>query len=88
MTRIPLHRDPQPMTAVSGCERGVRVKRTKTYQTHGTGVAVAVDPVRAVICVKVLAPVLVETAAARHGEKWQILLLLAVLELELGGIGV
>ena len=38
------------------------------YQTHGTGVAVAVDPVGAVVCVEVLAPVLVETAAARHGE--------------------
>jgi hypothetical protein len=42
-------------------------------------VAVAVDPVGAVVCVEVLAPVLVETAAARHGEICQVLLLWVVL---------
>jgi hypothetical protein len=55
------------------------------YQTHGTGVAVGVDPVVAVVCVEVLAPVLVETAAARHGEIFLVLLSWLV---NLGGIGV
>jgi hypothetical protein len=39
----------------------------RIYQAHCAGVAVAVDPVRAVVGVKVLAPVLVETASPRHG---------------------
>jgi hypothetical protein len=50
------------------------------YQTHGAGVAVAVDPVGAVVCVEVLAPVLVETAAARHGGICQVLLLWVVFD--------
>lgn len=39
------------------------------YETHGAGVAIAVNPVGAVVGIEVLAPVLVKSAAARHGER-------------------
>jgi hypothetical protein len=39
-----------------------------TYDAHGAGVAITVDPVGAVVGIKVLAPVLVKSAATRHVE--------------------
>jgi hypothetical protein len=56
------------LITVTGSDR----VNTCTDQAHGAGVAVAVHPVRAVVSVKVLAPVLVESAAARHGERRRI----------------
>lgn len=39
-----------------------------TYETAWTGCVVGVDPVGAVVCVEVLAPVRVETTACAHGD--------------------
>jgi hypothetical protein len=67
MALILLHRGLRPVTT-SQLLQHVWGKVVETDETHGAGVTIAVDPVGAVVRVKVLAPVLVETAAARHGE--------------------
>lgn len=59
--RIPPHHGPQPVVRlVKASDSGLVV----TYEAHGTGVAITVDPVGAVVGIKVLAPVLVKSAAA------------------------
>jgi hypothetical protein len=63
--RIPPHHDHQPVVGlVKASNRGLVV----TYDAHGAGVAITVDPVGAIVGIKVLAPVLVKSAAARHVE--------------------